>query len=113
MEKARFAGILSAGHSALLPPVILICCHLGPTEKVANLPSGAKGRFSCNSVYSGVIDEWATMQGCLLRLDGVHLHRRVLAALVILLGGMYEFWRTGRVTGLELFSWDRIREISN
>jgi hypothetical protein len=31
---------------------------------------------------------------------------------VILLGGMYEFWRTGRVTGLEL-SWDRIREVSN
>jgi hypothetical protein len=25
-----------------------------------------------------------------------------LAALGILLGGMYEFWRTGRVTGLEL-----------
>jgi hypothetical protein len=23
--------------------------------------------------------------------------------LLILLGGMYEFWRTGRVTGLELF----------
>jgi hypothetical protein len=36
------------------------------------------------------------------RLDGMHLHRRLLAALVILLGGMYEFWRTGRVTGLEL-----------
>jgi len=32
----------------------------------------------------------------------MHLHRRLLAALVILLGGMYEFWRTGRVTGLEL-----------
>ena len=31
----------------------------------------------------------------------MHLHRRLLAALVILLGGMYEFWRTGRVTGLE------------
>jgi hypothetical protein len=27
---------------------------------------------------------------------------RLLAALVILLGGMYEFWRTDRVTGLEL-----------
>jgi hypothetical protein len=40
------------------------------------------------------------MDGCLLRLDGMHLHRRLLAALVILLGGMYEFWRTGRVTGL-------------
>jgi len=23
--------------------------------------------------------------------------------------GMHEFWRTGRVTGLELSSWDRIR----
>ena len=33
---------------------------------------------------------------------GMHLHRRLLAALVILLGDMYEFWRTGRVTGLEL-----------
>jgi hypothetical protein len=43
----------------------------------------------------------------------MHLHRRLLAALVILLGGRYEFWRTGRVTGLELFSWDRIREVSN
>ena len=32
----------------------------------------------------------------------MHLHRRLLAALVMLLGGMYEFWRTGRVTGLEL-----------
>jgi len=39
---------------------------------------------------------------CLLRLDGLHLHRRLLAALVILLGGIHEFWRTGRVTGLEL-----------
>jgi hypothetical protein len=29
------------------------------------------------------------------------------------LGGMYEFWGTGRVTGLELSSWDRIREVSN
>jgi len=28
--------------------------------------------------------------------------RRLLAALVILLGGRYESWRTGRVTGLEL-----------
>jgi hypothetical protein len=36
------------------------------------------------------------------RLDGMHLHLRLLAALMILLGGMYEFWRTGRVTGLEL-----------
>jgi hypothetical protein len=27
---------------------------------------------------------------------------RLLAALVILLGGMYEFWRTDRVTGLDL-----------
>jgi hypothetical protein len=57
-----FAGILSAGYSALLPPVILICCHLGPTEKVANLPSGTKGRFSRNPVYPRVIDEWATIQ---------------------------------------------------
>src|ERR1700732_110872 len=32
----------------------------------------------------------------------MHLHRRLLAALVILLGGMYEFWRTGRGTSLEL-----------
>ena len=30
--------------------------------------------------------------GCLLRLDGMHLHRRLLAALVILLGGMDKWW---------------------
>ena len=40
---------------------IVPCCHLGPTEKVANPPCGTKGRFSCNPVYSGVIDEWATI----------------------------------------------------
>jgi len=38
---------------------MLICYHLGPTEKAANLPSGTKGRFSCDPVYSGVTDEWA------------------------------------------------------
>ncbi len=32
----------------------------------------------------------------------MHLDRRLLAALVILLGGRYEFWRTSNVTGLEL-----------
>jgi hypothetical protein len=47
------------------------------------------------------------------RLDGMHLHRRLLAVLVIVLGGMYEFLRTGRVTDLKLSSWDRIREVSN
>ena len=33
------------------------------------------------------------------------------AALVILLGGVYEFWWTCRVTGLELSFLDRIREV--
>lgn len=32
----------------------------------------------------------------------MHLDRRLLAALVVLLGGMYKFWPTGLVTGLEL-----------
>jgi hypothetical protein len=50
------------------------------------------------SVSSSIGQAWSEP----LRLDGMHFHRRLLAALVILLGGMYEFWRTGRVTGLEL-----------
>ena len=74
--------------------------RLGPVMKhiermpASDLQAPRKQRHTVSRRYS--LNSW------MLRLDGMHLHRRLLAALVILLGGMNEFWRTGRVTGLEL-----------
>ena len=45
-----------AGYSFMLPPSALLCCHLGPSQKDANLPSGSEGPLAVCFVYSEVTD---------------------------------------------------------